>query len=353
MFEIPLPDRSGAAKFQVNPLIVRIALAELRHQGGDPSAICAQAGFSLNELEDPNARLSYLQASTALRCIREALREEHSLGLRIGLRHHLVASGLVGFAAMACTTLRDAGMLALRFQDLAGSMLVMDIDSHSDHVVVLATPRFSDVSITACLIDGTFAALVTAARQLISVGFRPRAVELVARQPADTSLHHQVFQCPVRFGCARNRLVIDHEWWLSRIDSGDPRALQRLVPLLEAATVQKTKNLSIDALIENRLRENIRQPPSLVELAKLFNTSERNLRRKLSEAGRSYGDILDQARKTRALELITHTQYSMQEIAEEIGFNDPRSLRRAFKRWTGKTLASAMANMAVKRAGAR
>lgn len=348
MFDIPLPDQSAAAEFRVNPLIVRWTLAEFQSRGGDLAALCGGLGFTFADLEHPGFRLSYDQASKAIRQVIHAL-QDPTLGLRIGMQHHVVSFGLVGFGAMAASTLHDAGALGIRFQKEAGSLLVLRAEIEADHVVVLASPRFSDVAIEAALVDGTYAALVCAARQILDPGFRPRAVELVARQPPETSLYHEVFQCPVRFGCARNRLLIENQWVHSKLAGGDPMSLERITSLLESGARHRPKVPTLEATIESRLRDNMAHPPPLAELADSLGMSERSLRRKLGETGRSYGGLLDQLRKTRALEMLAHTRYTTREIAEELGFNDPRSLRRAFKRWTGKTLASAMAGVSTRR----
>ena len=348
MFDIPIPDQSGAAELQVNPYVVRLFLSEFSLRGGDAAALCLALNFSYADLQVPGFRISYLQASHAIRRVLSAL-QDPNLGLRLGIQRNLVSFGLVGFGAMAAPTLCDAARLAIRFQEEAGSLLMLDVENGDDHAVALAMPRFSDVAIEAALVDGTFAALVSSARQIVGIDFKPRAVELVARQPMDTALYQQIFQCPVRFGCMRNRMLVDNAWMQSKVSSGDSMSMRRIESHLETDSPRKPEANPIEAAIESRLREDIRNPPTLAELAEVFGMSERNLRRRLSEIGRSYGDMLDQARKTRTLELIAHTQRTMREVAEEIGFNDPRSLRRAFKRWTGKTLASAMAGVVASR----
>lgn len=348
MFDIPFPDQSGAAELQVNPYIARLFLSEFSSRGGDATALCLELNFAYADLQSPGFRLSYLQASHAIRRVLNA-RQDPNLGLRIGVQRNLVSFGLVGFGAMAAPTLCDAAKLALRFQEEAGSLLVLDAEAVGDHVVAQATPRFADVAIEAVLVDVTFAALVSSARQIVGVGFKPHAVELVARQPADTSLYLQIFQCPVRFGCMRNRMLVDSAWMQSKVNGGDSISLRRIEALLETDSSGRPEACPVETAIQSRLRENIRKPPTLAEMAAVFGMSERNLRRRLGDMGRSYGDMLDQARKTRTLELIAHTQLTMREVAEEIGFNDPRSLRRAFRRWTGKTLASAMAGVLASR----
>jgi len=53
--------------------------------------------------------------------------------------------------------------------------------------------------------------------------------------------------------------------------------------------------------------------------------------------GTSYQTLLENSRRTRALEWVTATTLTFDEIAKRLGFSDVRSFRRAFKRWTGHT----------------
>jgi AraC-like DNA-binding protein len=77
--------------------------------------------------------------------------------------------------------------------------------------------------------------------------------------------------------------------------------------------------------------------PEVAQIARELQTSERSLRRGLSELGTSYQELLDEARRERALEWARSTTMPFDQVASQLGFSDVRSFRRAFKRWTGRT----------------
>lgn len=343
MFDIPLPDQPAAAELQINPLLVRLALAELALRGGDPQALCLGLEFSPADLAQPGRTVPYFQASQAIRRVQTALADP-CLGLKIGMQQNMLSWGLVGFGAMAARTLREAVVFSLRFQHEAGFLLRLDCDRSGTYSTMLASPRFADVAIEALLVDATFAAVVAAARQLAGPHFSPHAVELVAPRPTadDADLYQRAFGCPVRFGCSRNALMADKIWAGHEIATGDGLVVRQIIALLRAASARGPRDESLEAVIEARMRGSLRNPPSLPEVAAWLNLGERSLRRKLADGGHTYMDLLDRARKTRALELIAHAQRSMREVADEVGFSDTRGLRRAFERWTGMTLASAL-----------
>ncbi|WDU64060.1 helix-turn-helix domain-containing protein [Pseudomonas poae] len=75
--------------------------------------------------------------------------------------------------------------------------------------------------------------------------------------------------------------------------------------------------------------------PSIQQTAQYLRLTERTLRRRLTEEGSSYREILDEARLQRAQELLRRSQLSTEQVAELLGYSDASSLRQAFRRWTG------------------
>lgn len=88
--------------------------------------------------------------------------------------------------------------------------------------------------------------------------------------------------------------------------------------------------------IEERLKE-VREPPTLSELARLCNLSVRQLTRAFrASRGRSIGDYVEQSRLDNAKRLLT-SDTSVKAIAYSLGFASPSSFSFAFRRATGET----------------
>ena len=49
----------------------------------------------------------------------------------------------------------------------------------------------------------------------------------------------------------------------------------------------------------------------------------------------SYQQLKNDIRRDIAIELLTQTDYSLQQISDELDFHDPSAFHRAFKKWTG------------------
>ena len=77
--------------------------------------------------------------------------------------------------------------------------------------------------------------------------------------------------------------------------------------------------------------------PRIPQVASYFSMSSRNLRRRLKEENSSYQAIKDTLRKHYAIKLLNNKDLSINQVAREVGFNEPAGFTRAFKQWTGHT----------------
>ncbi|MBW3141334.1 AraC family transcriptional regulator [Ferrimonas balearica] len=76
--------------------------------------------------------------------------------------------------------------------------------------------------------------------------------------------------------------------------------------------------------------------PTQEQVAEELMVSRRTLRRRLSEMGTSYQQILNQVRCQLAIEWLQQGESDILWIGERLGFRDVSNFRHAFKRWIGK-----------------
>jgi AraC-like DNA-binding protein len=168
----------------------------------------------------------------------------------------------------------------------------------------------------------------------ILTGDRLDEVEVRFAEPSpgaeSEAVYRELFGCAVIFDCKF------YEWAF---------ALTVLeLPLIEIPQVNREKwkisdELSKDSIINRILTILLAcegEVPSLQEVAAILNTSERSLRRRLSELDTSYQRIINQVRCQLAIRMIQRGTFSADEIAELLGFSEVASFRSAFKKWTGR-----------------
>ena len=74
---------------------------------------------------------------------------------------------------------------------------------------------------------------------------------------------------------------------------------------------------------------------SVAKAAEICGFNERVLRRKLHAVGTSLSREIASLREQAAVRLLLETEKSIADIANAVGFGDPASFARSFRRWTG------------------
>lgn len=327
--------RYTAAEFPPNKLLYLCQLADQRGIDSRPWF----AGLSLNraQIADPALRVSYRQASTFVRRALDGL-DVPDAGLRIGREGTIGSFGLLGLAMMTSRTFGEAMQSGIRYHKICGCLLDLSFEPVGEHAIALvATPQFDDQALLPFFCEELFASSTMISRELVGPELRPLRVELSYPRPAHAHDYADLFQCELQFDAARCRLLIETRWLAHPLPGYNPLTAKQALAL---CAQQRTPDggephQEIVAAVERLLRTRLRDQPKFNDVARTLNLSERSLRRKLAESGRIFREIHDRVRAERAVQLLQGGALSVAEIGSEVGFNDPREFRRAFKRWTG------------------
>ena len=85
-------------------------------------------------------------------------------------------------------------------------------------------------------------------------------------------------------------------------------------------------------LISNSL---ISGMPDQKRIADQLGMSARTLQRRLHDKQVVFADLVDDIRYTVAQDYVTHSEFSLTDVAMMLGYNELSSFSRAFKRWSG------------------
>lgn len=145
----------------------------------------------------------------------------------------------------------------------------------------------------------------------------------------------QILDTRVRLGSKRISVRLNRSALDARLPSADAFLLKRLDTALESM-LEDVPNADLAEQVKQRIRVLLSEKDISEELVALpFNVSPRHLRRKLSETFTTYEKLLDEVRMELAIKLIHENRLNLGRIAFELGFLDPSSFTRAFRRWTG------------------
>jgi AraC-like DNA-binding protein len=106
----------------------------------------------------------------------------------------------------------------------------------------------------------------------------------------------------------------------------DPSEAWERLPGAEVGFVEVIRNLVSDALADG--------PPSAERMAINAGVTLRTLQRRLSAQGTSFREIVEDTRRSIALERIHQGTEALGDISVRLGYSDPASLSRAVRKWT-------------------
>jgi AraC-like DNA-binding protein len=89
------------------------------------------------------------------------------------------------------------------------------------------------------------------------------------------------------------------------------------------------------AHVRERIAACLDSDASLSRIARDLGLGARTLQRQLEALGTSFHALVDELRRSHALQSIAETQQSVTQLAARLGYADAASFRRAFRRWTG------------------
>ncbi|OAM63059.1 hypothetical protein A8L48_10020 [Rhizobium rhizogenes] len=139
----------------------------------------------------------------------------------------------------------------------------------------------------------------------------------------------------VQYGKLVNRAKFPRSWWPMRSVTADPVLYKRAVDELEFAAQRRRENpVQFLARIERILQSAPDGRPSADMVAASLGVSRRTMVRRLREVGAGFRELLDSELRRRAIQY-KDARLRRDDIASRLGYEDPASFNRAWRRWFG------------------
>ncbi|HKY90790.1 MAG TPA: AraC family transcriptional regulator [Nevskiaceae bacterium] len=318
---------------------LQLLLEILQERGIAPSKLFAGARVSATLLESPQAKMSAEQWTRLVLCALE-LTGDPALGYAYGLRMRPTAHGVVGYATLSCASVRQAMEIAVRYFQVrqANFQLSLREDTRGAVIELVDAPRVP--VLRTFFVENILLGLARGAAVLIGRELGEVLDLEIAFDWAEPPYHRAWrWRLPrVRFGQAVNALRLPVALLEQRPVLADPLATSQAIELCERelALVDGGEDDDVCARVRAQLRPSLDTGyPQLEAVAGRLHLSGRTLKRKLQAQGTGYLELLEQARRRDAEDLLLHSAMSVHTIAERLGYRNPANFSRAFQRWTG------------------
>lgn len=312
---------------------VEHAIRGLRRRHIDAAPILRAAGIAPHLLNIAQARVSAASYSTLWRLVANALDDEFfgedSHPMRVG------SFAMLCHAVLGCDNLEQAIRRASRFF----SMVLDDLGVALEHTETTAiirlvqrtaqAPRVFAHETMLILLHGLICWLVGRRVPVLHTRF-------AYREPVYSAEYKMMYSTQLSFDMPVTQIEFDSRYLaLPLVQNRETlRIFLRDAP--ENIVLKYKSERSLSARVRRQLRN--RPPidwPRFEVLAATLHLTGSTLRRRLADEGQSYQGLIDELRRDLAIDALIHSSQSVSEISAGLGFADPGSFHRAFKKWTG------------------
>jgi AraC-like DNA-binding protein len=311
---------------------LRQIVSQLRGMDVDVAELLALAELDEARLNDSALSIGY---DAFEKLVREGLviAGEPALGLLVGERLLANTHGVLGYAAMNSGTPRQALELVERYVGLRISLIRLSDELHGNEHRLCISETKPMAAIRAPVLEAVILS-VKNVLDAIAMGACPvTRVAFPFAEPSYASLAREIFKCEVCYGQDWAGFAVRDDLLDTPLKMADPETFREAALICQRELDKLVANESLAARVRRLLLEKQNGFPSLVVTSRLFHMTSRTLHRRLLDEGTSFKTILEEVRRTLAVEQLKSGRFSVEEIAFSLGYSDLANFRRAFKRW--------------------
>ncbi|MGJ8685974.1 MAG: AraC family transcriptional regulator [Spongiibacteraceae bacterium] len=308
--------------------------------------ILSAAGIDTELLEGERARVTGASFIALSQYLSRAL-EDESAGM-MSQRTKPGTFAMMCHACNNCATLGEFLQRCAQYSDLVNDCIVVDLHRYGERArfSITALPGMVDEDEVVIMI--LLSVMHRFAGWLIGQTMVLSEVGISRRRPSYAHEYNFLFMAPIAFSQNANSL----HFASSYLDMPVLRELSEFEQFLSQPFVQLMANPDFDRSLAAKIRTMIKADvagrfPDFNRLAVSLHLTPATLRRRLRDEGCSYQKLKDDMRRDAAIHYLGRGTLSMEQVAESVGFAEPTSFFRAFKRWTGVTPRAYVKNPAA------
>jgi len=139
-------------------------------------------------------------------------------------------------------------------------------------------------------------------------------------------------------GAASDMLEFSNAAVTAPLLTADPKLLKALEPFCDMAAKERTASDTVRALVEKEVEKLLPHGKAQKRtVARALGMSTRTFSRTLAVEGTTYEEVVDQLRRSLALQYLKEPGMSLSHIAWLLGYEGSTSFNHAFRRWTGSS----------------
>lgn len=307
----------------------------LNSAGFDADKVMKQASFDYASLTSSTQEIPKHSLMTIWQEVERATGDD-AFSLRI-LQHisDPYVNALVT-SAQSCSSIKHALELLLRYHRVVLSDARISA-SIGDTLNITIEHIHNEKKIPSQDVDLVFGMIAKHGSVLPFEEVRAESVQLTRTKPNNENAYQDFFGCPVVFSANIDVIRFPKHVLELEIPSASPMLSTHVQAYLSEQLLCEDA-LKFAQQVEKVLIEMLPNgTPKLREVASKLNMSERSLQRKLQSHDLCYSSVLSQTRLVLARQYLRQANWTIERVANQLGFTETSNFIRFFKQKTGET----------------
>ena len=307
----------------------------MQAEGMDAQAVFTAAGLDPAIMAQGDGRYPVRAMTPLWQALHAVLGD--GIGLRVGQSMHWRDMQAVGLAFLSSRDVGQAVERAQRYGTLISDALDIGLEVDGGLMALRVGYRLEDeLPLLAERLEAILAIILRISNNLLDYPLVPHHIELSRARPDDPAPWHACFGEHIVWAAPRLRLLVNPADLTQPPPMLDPQVGASHEQLLRDMFTRRTLDVPL-----HRVRQVIREllelrAPALEDVAERLSMSARSLQRLLARHQSSFSAEVDAARHSLAMQYLGQGM-APGKVAYALGYLEPSSFYKAFRRWTGGT----------------
>ncbi|MEL7129390.1 MAG: AraC family transcriptional regulator ligand-binding domain-containing protein [Pseudomonadota bacterium] len=333
----PLPHSDVSNEhLTVSSAYLKSAYTACLARGCPADALDALIAGGPKSLDNPTARFPNNILNDVL-FLAEELTGITGMGIHFGQNIRPSTLMDIGYALLSCDNLADMIAFNRKYQPLTQQLATghLEIDGKTAHLIW--TPADENAEYQRPITESAMAGYAFFGRWVTwDPELQIEEIHMRHAEPEDMSVYNQALPYKLTFEAEKNMVVAPTELFRRPLPQANPELVKILAERLDRALDALKQPLSVEqeafACVQSMLRDGA---PTIIRVAETLGSTERTLRRRLSDEGVTFRDVLEAARKDACDLYLKEGKRSVADLALLLGYSEQSAFTRAFKGWFG------------------
>ena len=305
-----------------------LILDVVRDLGADTGAVLGRAGVPQALVDDPAGRVSANQAASLLLSALK-VSGEPGLGYEIGLRSTASSHGIMGYGLLSSSTIRGAIELGVGYLSLLLPMMAMELREDGEVASIVVTETVPLRETRRAVFDLFLVGIARLGPVLSENRARVDEIEMWFDDEEPPYFTRYRDRLPrARFGMGSNQIRFP----IAHLDLGPNTANPVTARMVEDQCRRELEELGFAGDLVEQVRALLMSGSttfSLEAAARSLHLSARTLRRRLTEHGTTFQQLVGVIRRAESTRLLRTTSLSLDQLADRLGYSDASNFARA------------------------